>query len=125
MAFQAPPLYQPSGSKVDLIPPPMSIDYRIAIICAQESEANANHYTTGTIFGHNVVIAHMPEYGKGSSAKVAANIRHTFPDITLALIVGICGGVPNAQGNEIMLGDVIIGNSVVEYDRGRQLPDGG
>ncbi|KAF5229345.1 hypothetical protein FAUST_10467 [Fusarium austroamericanum] len=148
MTFPAPPSNQPSGSRAGLAPPPMSIDYRVAIICALPLEADAvravfstfwaddrdsdgiirahndpNHYTTGTIHGHNVVIAHMPKYGKGSSATVAANIRHTFPDIALALVVGICGGVPSTQGNEIMLGDVVISECVVEYDRGRQFPN--
>ncbi|KAJ4126980.1 hypothetical protein NW768_008601 [Fusarium equiseti] len=148
MASAAPPSYQSSDYKAGLGPPPLSIDYRIAIICALKSEANAvravfdtfwadhrvndgirrahddpNHYTTGTILGHNVVIAHMPEYGKGSSARVAANIRHTFPDITLALVVGVCGGVPNTDRDEIMLGDVVVSQCIVEYDRGRQFPD--
>src|SRR5207247_3405752 len=38
--------------------------------------------------------------------------------------VGICGGVPRTRsGDEILLGDVVIGRSVVQYDLGRQYPD--
>ncbi|KAI5917714.1 nucleoside phosphorylase domain-containing protein [Camillea tinctor] len=66
----------------------------------------------------------MPEYGKGTSSRVAANIRHTFPAIELAMVVGICGGMPYTKANEeIFLGDVIISESIVAYDEGCQLPN--
>ncbi|KAL4744045.1 P-loop containing nucleoside triphosphate hydrolase protein [Aspergillus similis] len=45
--------------------------------------------------------------------------------INVALVVGICGGVPYpSSGEEIFLGDVIISDSVVQYDFGRQYPGG-
>ncbi len=128
--------------------PPKAIDFHIAVVCALQTEADAvqavfdkfwdecddgdgivraradsNHYTTGTIGNHNVVLAHMPEYGKGTSARVAANIRTTFPDIRAALVVGVCGGVPETESDEkILLGDVIVSTEIVEHDLGRQLP---
>jgi nucleoside phosphorylase len=39
-------------------------------------------------------------------------------------VVGICGGVPVGNDKrEILLGDVIISDGVIQYDLGRQLPD--
>ena len=121
--------------------------FEIAIICVLRSEADAvealfdeywdedgdrygkalgdtNTYTTGAIDRHNVVLAHMPGMGKGSAASVASSFRSSFRRIKLALVVGICGGVPIlADCEEILLGDVIISTGIIQYDFGRQLPD--
>ncbi|KAI0425658.1 nucleoside phosphorylase domain-containing protein [Xylaria sp. FL1042] len=122
-------------------------DFEIAVICALPLEADAvlalfdsdwdnddqpyntlpgdpNAYTTGAMGRHNIVLVHMPEPGKVNAATVASNCRASFPNIKLAILVGICGAVPfDTNGNEIVLGDVIISDSVVEYDLGRQFPD--
>jgi nucleoside phosphorylase len=69
----------------------------------------------------------MPGIGKASAAAVAANCRASFPNIKLALIVGVCGIVPFRPGSseiaETVLGDVIISDSVVQYNLGRRLPE--
>ncbi|KAK2774833.1 nb-arc and tpr domain protein [Colletotrichum kahawae] len=113
-------------------------DFRIAIICALALEVDAiealfdthwdengppydkarqdpNAYSTGSIGRHNVVLAHMPGMGKANAARVATFFRVSFPNITLALIVGICGAVPfiPGSGDEIVLGDVIISDGIV------------
>jgi nucleoside phosphorylase len=122
-------------------------DFEIAIICALQVEADVvealfdeywdedgdrygkapgdtNAYTTGAIGHHNVVLAHMPGIGRGSAASVASSFRSSFRGIKLALIVGICGGVPiGINAEEILLGDVIISTGVIQYDFGRQVPD--
>jgi nucleoside phosphorylase len=127
--------------------PPASEDFNIAVICASTIEAHAvlavfdsiweddkiiykralsdtNSYTTGRIGHYNVVLAHMPDYSKGNAASVASNVLRSFPDIKIGFIVGVCGGVPNdEEGEDILLGDVIISTGVVEYDLGRQLPN--
>ncbi|XWX00522.1 hypothetical protein V2A60_008542 [Cordyceps javanica] len=121
-------------------------DFEIAVICALPLEADAvdalfdhcwdeddapldkapydpNAYTTGAIGRHNVVLAHMPGMGKVSAAAVANSCRMSFPNIKLALVVGIAGVVPfGPDGEEIILGDVIISDGVIQYDLGRQLP---
>ena len=50
----------------------------------------------------------MPGMGKGDAANVASGVRSSFEGIKLALVVGICGGVPNGTDDEkeILLGDV-------------------
>jgi len=122
-------------------------DFVIAIICALPLEADAvkalfderwdangdiygkargdqNAYSTGVIGRHNVVLAHMPGMGKESAASVASNCRSSFEGIKLALVVGICGGVPfDKQGEEILLGDVVISEGIIPYDFGRRFPD--
>jgi nucleoside phosphorylase len=119
--------------------------FKIAVICALPLEADAvdavfdfgwdslsfgkaqgdpNAYSTGTIEGHNVVLAHMPGMGKANAAAVAANIRSSFPNIGLVLVVGACGCSPfTPDGDEIILGDVIISTGVVQYDLGRRFPE--
>ncbi|PYH40036.1 Pfs, NB-ARC and TPR domain protein, partial [Aspergillus saccharolyticus JOP 1030-1] len=123
-------------------------DFAIAIICALPLEAeavealfdetydrlgkhygkqrgDANAYINGRIGKHDVVLCYMPGMGKGSAAAVASSLLVSYPNIKLALVVGICGGAPPPpKYQEIFLGDVIISDSVIEYDFGRQYPGG-
>ncbi|KAJ6440010.1 alternative NADH-dehydrogenase [Purpureocillium lavendulum] len=119
--------------------------FEIAIVCALTLEADAvdalfdvhwdddgstfdkppgdpNAYSIGAIGRHNVVLAHMPGMGKVNAAIVATNCRASFPNIRLAIVVGICGIVPlGPHKEEIILGDVVISDGVVEYDLCRRL----
>ncbi|KAG7406534.1 Nephrocystin-3 [Fusarium oxysporum f. sp. rapae] len=121
--------------------------FEIAVICALPLEADAigalfdyywdddgspfdkepgdpNAYSTGVIGRHNVVLAHMPGMGKANAAAVATKCHMSFPNIRLALVVGVCGVVPFMRnGDEIVLGDVVISDGIVQYDLGRRLPD--
>lgn len=121
--------------------------FEIAIICALPLEADAvealfdhfwdddgipfdkaagdpNTYSTGTIGRHNVVLACLPGMEKVNAATVAINCRVSFPNIKLGLVVGIAGVVPfGPDGQEIILGDVIISDAIIQYDFGRQLPE--
>ncbi|KAL3435052.1 hypothetical protein BDV09DRAFT_185326 [Aspergillus tetrazonus] len=123
-------------------------EFTIAIICALTLEAEAvedlfdetydrlgehyrkepgddNAYVNGRIGNHNVVVCYMPGMGKGSAASVASSLKISYKRIELALVVGICGGAPYPlSGGEVFLGDVIISDSVVQYDFGRQYPSG-
>ncbi|GKZ88092.1 hypothetical protein AnigIFM59636_007052 [Aspergillus niger] len=128
--------------------PPTRDEFDVAIICALTIEADAvealfdetydklgqrygkqrgdnNAYINGKIGQHNVVLCYLPGMGKGTAAAAAANLRVSYQYVKLALLVGVCGGVPFLLDKaEILLGDVIISDSVVEYDFGRQYPDG-
>ena len=95
-----------------------------------KTAGDPNMYSTGAVGAHNVVLAHMPGMGKACAAAVAAHCSASFPGIKLALVVGICGVVPfrPASGSdntatEMVLGDVIVSDSIVQYDLGRQLPE--
>ncbi|KAH7116642.1 hypothetical protein B0J13DRAFT_571457, partial [Dactylonectria estremocensis] len=59
----------------------------------------------------------MPGKGKANAAAVDANCHASFPNVKLALIVGISGVIPfGPNGNEIILSDVIISNGIIQYD---------
>ena len=121
-------------------------DFKVAIICALPRESDAvsllfdefwdedgdpygraagdnNTYMTGRIANHNVVLVVLPGIGNTGVAGAAASIRSSYGSLTLALLVGICGGVPIVDGDEALLGDVIISKSLIQYDFGRQYTD--
>ncbi|GAB1310657.1 hypothetical protein MFIFM68171_00867 [Madurella fahalii] len=93
-------------------------DFEIAVFCTLPLESN-DLYKTGRIGKHNVVVALLSGMGKTSAASTAARIRSSYPRIRLALLVGICGAVPQTGGMEILLGDVVISKAIVQYDFGR------
>jgi nucleoside phosphorylase len=123
-------------------------EFEIAIICALPHEADAviasfdvqydkysqvydklegdkNTYTNGRIGQHNVVLCLLPRMGKVNAASATASLLMTYTKIQLALVVGICGAVPVYSDDKVIfLGDVIISDSVIEYDFGSQYPNG-
>lgn len=125
-------------------------DYTVGLVCALFTELAAaqdmlderhddthvngldtNMYTLGSISGHNVVIACLPDgqMGIGPAAAVTAQMKSTFPSIQFGLMVGVGGGVPSAE-NDIRLGDVVVSRpdkghgGVVQYDFGKNTPGG-
>ncbi|KAK2036998.1 purine and uridine phosphorylase [Colletotrichum somersetense] len=122
-------------------------DFQIAVICALPLEYDAvviacdeiweedrgwrrkapgdyNAYCTGRIGSHNVVLLLLPSMGKISAASAVANLRLTYRGIKLAILTGICGGVPGiGTSNEVYLGDVIISKSIMQYDLGQKYPN--
>ncbi|KAL9488691.1 hypothetical protein ACSS6W_000968 [Trichoderma asperelloides] len=122
-------------------------DFRFAIICALPSEYDAvcdslddiwgqegglgtatggpRIYTTGRIGNLHVVVALLPGAGKGEAASSATCLRLSYSNLAIAFVVGICGAVPQPDiETEILLGDIIISKSLVQYDFGRENPDG-
>lgn len=124
-------------------------DYTIAWVCALPIEMAAatammseiheslsthaedsNTYTFGSIGEHNIVIACLPSghYGTNNAATVANNMHRSFPSIRLRLMVGIGGGVPDKPdlrlGPDVRLGDVVVGDQVIQYDFGKTVDSG-
>ncbi|OGM39418.1 hypothetical protein ABOM_012116 [Aspergillus bombycis] len=121
--------------------------FEIGIICAFTLEADAlealfdetydkfgtryskhprdtNAYITQIIGYHDVVLCYLPGMGTESAADFAANLRISYTHIQLTPVAGICGGVPFPPSNaNIVLGDVIISDSVIQFDFGRQYTD--
>ncbi|KZL69424.1 phosphorylase superfamily protein [Colletotrichum incanum] len=61
--------------------------------------------------------------GKVSAANEVVRLRSTYVGLEIAFLTGICGGVPSpGTDHEVLLGDVVIGKSIVQYDLGRQYP---
>ncbi|OQE15950.1 hypothetical protein PENSTE_c026G03003 [Penicillium steckii] len=97
-------------------------DRRGAIYSKQRGDPNI--YVTGKIGTHDVVLSYMPGIGRAAAASVAASLRMSYTGIQLGLVVGICGATPTLKGQQIFLGDVIMSDSVTQYDFGRQYPGG-
>lgn len=121
-------------------------DYTVGWVCALKTEyvaaiaslderhdgptelpsANQNDYTLGKIKNHNVVISVLPmgEYGLSSATQVAVSMMHAFPNIRVALMVGIGGGAPSPK-HDIRLGDIVVGTpsngqgGILQYDFGK------
>ncbi|WQF79138.1 Putative nucleoside phosphorylase domain, NACHT nucleoside triphosphatase [Colletotrichum destructivum] len=87
-------------------------------------ENDDNTYTLGNIGRHNIVMACLPlgQYGTNNAAIVASNMHRSFPSIRIRLMVGIGGGVPGHV--DIRLGDIVVGNRVIQYDMGKMLSGG-
>lgn len=125
--------------------PSSRADFYIAIICALPRESDAvallfdefwdddgdtfgrsagdtNTYTTGRIGKHNVVLAVLPNIGTTTAAAAAASMQSSYTNLRLALLVGICGGIPTIAGQDALLGDVIVSKTVIQYDYGRLYP---
>ncbi|KAF5604331.1 ankyrin protein 3 [Fusarium pseudocircinatum] len=85
---------------------------------------DTNSYVLGSIQNHNVVIACLPtdQYGTNNAASVLSNMRRTFPNIEIGLMVGIGGGVPLKA--DIRLGDIVVGVRVMQYDMGKTVKEG-
>jgi nucleoside phosphorylase len=89
------------------------------------SSRSKNSYTLGRIGAHNVVIAVMSEIGNSNAATVATQLLNDFRSIRFGLLVGIGGGIPGDDEDDIRLGDVVVSKptatfgGVVQFDRGK------
>jgi hypothetical protein len=93
-------------------------------------------YTAGDIHGHNVIIATFPaghDYGVGSAAALASQVKKSFPNLWFGLLVGVATGLPNLSlvpPRDIRLGDVLVGvgegesAGLVSYGLGQETSTG-
>ncbi|KAF4457789.1 kinesin light chain [Fusarium austroafricanum] len=141
-----------SGRRVILDPK----DYKVAWIAPLEIEAKAalclldeRHrgrfpvdrgddyvFHAGAMDGHNIIIATLPagqEYGTGSAAALASQVKKFFPNLWFGLLVGVAAGLPDLSRvpiRDIRLGDVLVGlpdsesAGLVPYDLGKETEDG-
>ena len=77
-----------------------------------------NSYTLGRIGVHNVVIAVMPEIGNNSAARVATQLLNDFTSIRFGLLVGIGGGIPSDDKDDLRLGDVVVSKPPATFGGG-------
>ncbi|KKP03395.1 hypothetical protein THAR02_04477 [Trichoderma harzianum] len=122
-------------------------EFEVALVCALPLEYNAisllfdefwdedgdrygraigdlNTYTTGRFGNFDVVLVLLPNTGNVSAASATASLRSSYSGLRLVILTGTCGGVPfSGMGDEILLGDVIISRTVIQYDYGRQYSD--
>jgi nucleoside phosphorylase len=86
---------------------------------------NKMGYTLGRMGEHNVAVAVMPEIGNNRAAVVATQLLNDFPSVRFGLLVGIGGGIPGEDKDDIRLGDVVVSKptstfgGVVQIDIGK------
>lgn len=93
-----------------------------------------NTYICGMIKGHRVVIATLPKglTGNVNASRLTGPLFKSFPNIKIALLVGIGGGVPRSEPSndpleDIHLGDVVVGwpgdgkPGVIYHEQGRAM----
>ena len=82
---------------------------------------DTSEYLLGHLGQHNVVVAGPPQgsQGKVAIADISNRIRMTFPNVGCGLLVGIGGGFPST-GNDVRLGDVVVG--IVDWETTGWLP---
>ncbi|KAK4226285.1 hypothetical protein QBC38DRAFT_456383 [Podospora fimiseda] len=95
---------------------------------SNKTKRDSNEYLTGRIGRDNVVLV-TTGVGKLKAGNAVHTLLASYTQIRLALVVGICGGVPKRVGSqdedgEMVLSDVINSSSVTQYDFGSQYPDG-
>ncbi|KAL6814868.1 hypothetical protein J3E69DRAFT_346206 [Trichoderma sp. SZMC 28015] len=133
------------GGRVSLQSPVTRTHFHVAIICALPREADAitllfdqfwdeerdpygradgdiNTYITGRIGNHNIVLAVLPGMGTNNAAAATASLRSSYTSLRLAILVGMCGGVPRISNLDAFLGDVIVSKTIIQYDYGKQYP---
>jgi nucleoside phosphorylase len=72
----------------------------------------------------------MPEIGNNSAAIVATQLLSDVTSIRFGLLVGIGGGIPGDDEDDVRLGDAVISKPiatfgrVVQFDRGKIRPYG-
>ncbi|KAI4226854.1 MAG: hypothetical protein L6R36_002841 [Xanthoria steineri] len=84
-----------------------------------------NIYQAGKIGNHHVVMVTLPKIGLEATSAVATNMYAAFRDLKHLLLVGIGGGIPGyGPGEQIVLGDVVVGRRVEHLDCGSRTPSG-
>lgn len=123
---------------------PLEIEARAALYLLDERHdgkfavARGDEYVfhAGSMCDHNIVIATLPagqEYGTGSAAALASQVKKFFPNLWFGLLVGVAAGLPDLSRRpprDIRLGDVLVGlpegesAGLIAYDLGKETSRG-
>ncbi|RYP75460.1 hypothetical protein DL771_002345 [Monosporascus sp. 5C6A] len=123
---------------------PLEIEARAALYMLDErhqgrfavSRGDDYIFHAGSMCGHNIIIATLPagqEYGTGSAAALASQVKKFFPNLWFGLLVGVAAGLPDLSrtpARDIRLGDVLVGlpegesAGLIAYELGKETEDG-
>lgn len=94
-------------------------------------------FQAGEMCGHNIIIASLPagqEYGTGSAAALASQVKKFFPNLWFGLLVGVAAGLPDfsrTPPRDIRLGDILVGvgrgdsTGLIAYGLGKETREDG
>lgn len=106
---------------IELTPAQALLDHIITFHVAGDT----NIYLAGKIGNHLVVMVTSDKIGLGGIPSVVTCMYDSFPNLKHLLLVGLGGGVPSyAHGEQMVLGDVVVGRQVEHLDCGRRTPNG-
>ncbi len=77
------------------------------------AKGDTNTYVIGRIGFYNVVLVTAPAMGTMNAMSTPTCLRLSFPGVKLALLIGVCGGIPKIDGRDVFLGDVVISRILV------------
>lgn len=121
-------------SDLELLPSRLMLDEEYDVP-DYDTSYDDNVYTCGVMAGHNVVLATCPPgmTGNVNATRVTGPMFKTFPNIRMAVLVGIGGGVPSRPAadarRDVHLGDVVVGwpgdgrPACIYYELGKVLAD--
>ncbi|KAH7194479.1 nucleoside phosphorylase domain-containing protein [Fusarium oxysporum] len=93
-------------------------DFAVAVVCPLSLEFDAVCMVVDEFWDED-----GDQFGKTGGDRnmyVTGHLRTSYPNICLTILVGVCGAVPSTDENGIRLGDVVISDSIVQYDFGHQ-----
>jgi nucleoside phosphorylase len=80
-----------------------------------QTSRDQNSYTLGRMGSHSVVIVVMPEIGSSNAAIVTTQLLNDFRSIRFGLLVGIGGGIPGDDEDDIRLEDVVVSKPTAKF----------
>ena len=89
----------------------------------QKDPLDDNIYTLGKIGNHKIVITCLSGSGNTQATAAAIHMRYAFPKLKYGFMVGIGGGAPSKR-NDIRLGDIVVSDSVIQYDSVKRTQNG-
>lgn len=123
------------AASIELLPSRLMLDEEHATP-PYDNDYDDNVYIFGAMDGHNVVIATCPNgmTGNVNAGRLTGPLFKTFPNIRMALLVGIGGGVPRlvpseSSTDDVHVGDVVVGApgdgkpACIYYESGRSHPE--
>ncbi|KAL9024573.1 MAG: hypothetical protein Q9196_006421 [Gyalolechia fulgens] len=106
---------------IELTPALALLDHISTLHVANDS----NIYQAGEIGNHHVVMVTQHKIGLEAIHSVAGSMYASFRQLKHLLLVGLGGGIPDyALGEQMVLGDVVVGRQVEHLDCGRRTPNG-
>ena len=109
--------------RVELAAAHAMLDEKYDSSSLQKDPLDKNIYTLGRIGCHNIVITCLSSAGTTPATAAAIHMSYAFPKVKYRFMVGIGGGVPSRR-NDIRLGDIVVSDSVIQYDSGRRRQNG-